>query len=88
MEASFYQDDIPHLKDLIIKADACGSLDRLENARILHNKGRVLVMQGQQVLAVENFEKANQIFEQEYSLWDTAWDLNRVRHQSSNNWPA
>ena len=75
MEASFFQDDIPHLTNLIRKAEACGSLDKLENARILHNKGRVLVLQGQQVLAVENFEKANQIFEQEYSLWDTAWDL-------------
>ena len=75
MEASFFQDDIPHLISLIKKTDACGSLDRLENARILHNKGRVLVMQGQQVLGVENFEKALQIFEEEYSLWDTAWVL-------------
>ena len=75
MEASFFQDDIPHLTNLIRKAEACGSLDQLENARILHNKGRVLVMQGQQVLAVENFEKAHQIFEEEYSVWDTAWDL-------------
>jgi tetratricopeptide (TPR) repeat protein len=75
MEASFFQDDIPHLIDLIKKADEYGSLDRLESARILHNKGRVFVMQGKQVLGVEKFEKALQVFEEEYSLWDTAWTL-------------
>ena len=75
MEASFFQDDIPLLKELIKRADSFGSIDRLESARILHNKGRVLVLQGEQVLAVENFEKANKVFEEEYSLWDTAWDL-------------
>ncbi len=75
MEASFFQNDIPHLIELIKEADMCDSLDRLERARILMNKGRVFVMQGRLTQGAENFEKALRVFEEEYSVWDTAWDL-------------
>ena len=75
MEASFFQNDIPHLIELIKEADMCDSLDRLESARILMNKGRVFVMQGRLTQGAENFEKALRVFEEEYSVWDAAWDL-------------
>jgi predicted ATPase len=39
MEASFFQNDIPHLADLIGEAEKCNITDRIENARILMNKG-------------------------------------------------
>jgi tetratricopeptide (TPR) repeat protein len=75
MEASFYQNDIPHLQQLIAKAEKCNVTDRLEKGRILMNKGRVSVMYGQPAESIENYEKALRIFEEEYSLWDTAWVL-------------
>ena len=39
------------------------------------NKGRVIVMQGDQRRGTKYFEDALRVFEEEYSLWDTAWVL-------------
>jgi tetratricopeptide (TPR) repeat protein len=75
MEATFFQNDIPHLVDLIGEAEKCNITDRIENARILMNKGRVIVMQGDQGGGTKYFEDALRVFEEEYSLWDTAWVL-------------
>lgn len=75
MEATFFQNDIPHLADLIGEAEKCNITDRIENARILMNKGRVIVMQGDQGGGTKYFEDALRVFEEEYSLWDTAWVL-------------
>ena len=75
MEASFFQNDIPRLQQNIVEAEKCNVTNRLENARILMNKGRVSVMTGQAALSVKNYKEALRVFEEEYSLWDAAWDL-------------
>jgi tetratricopeptide (TPR) repeat protein len=75
MEASFFQNDIPNLNRLIEEADKCNITDRLEKARILMNKGRVFVMQGKPAVGAKYHEEALRVFEEEYSLWDTAWNL-------------
>jgi tetratricopeptide (TPR) repeat protein len=75
MESAFFQNDFPSLTELVNKAENDSSIDRLENARILSNKGRLLVMQGNLASAVIQHEKALLVFEEEYSLWDTAWAL-------------
>jgi predicted ATPase len=73
MEASFFQNDIPHLAGLIEEAEKLEFSDRLERARLIMNKGRVLVMQDQQAAATELYEEALRIFQEEFSIWDTAW---------------
>ena len=75
MEASFFQNDLTHLQQLLKQADETISSDRLETARVLMNKGRVCTLQGNQMLGLESRRKALQVFEEEYSLWDTAWCL-------------
>lgn len=75
MEAAFFQGDLAHLKELLEKAEEHSALDRLERARIRMNRARVLNMQGMWARAQEDFEWALQVFEEEYSLWDTAWIL-------------
>ena len=39
------------------------------------SKGRIFTMQNKAAEALENFEAALQVFEEEYSLWDSAWGL-------------
>ena len=73
MEASFFQNDIPRLAKLIEEADKCKITNRLEKARIIMNKGRFFSLQGQ--LGEKYFAEALRVFEEEYSVWDTAWDL-------------
>ena len=75
MEASFFQNDIPHLSELIKETEKCDVTDRLENACIVMNKGRVFLMQSLSAVATKYFEQALRVFEEEYSLFDTAWDL-------------
>lgn len=74
MDATFFKGDIPHLKELIEKANECATVDRLECARIQMNKGRTMVTTNP-ALALENYEEALRVFEEEYSLWDIAWVL-------------
>lgn len=74
MDATFFKGDVSHLKELTEKVDECTTLDRLECARILMNKGRAMVTT-KPALALENYEEALRVFEQEYSLWDAAWVL-------------
>ncbi len=75
MEAAFFQSDLTHMGELLKQADLTNSDDRLENARILMNRGRIFTLQGQQRPGILNRRKALQVFEEEYSLWDTAWCL-------------
>jgi tetratricopeptide (TPR) repeat protein len=75
MEASFFQNDLTHLQELIDESEKTISADRLEMARMWMNKGRVCTLQGNQLAGIENRRKALQVFEEEYSLSDTAWCL-------------
>jgi len=74
MDATFFKGDVPHLRELIEKVDECATIDRLECARIQMNKGRTIVTTNP-ALALENYEEALRVFEEEYSLWDAAWVL-------------
>lgn len=75
MEASFFQNDLAKLEELLKEAEKCDLVDRLENARVLHNKARVFTLHGRMGYGIENSRKALQIFQEEYSVWDTAWTL-------------
>ncbi len=76
MEAAFFQNDIPHLTELISKAEGYAAVDRLENARVLVNRGRVALMYKDMPMAsIKDQEEALRIFREEYSLWDVAWAL-------------
>jgi len=75
MEAVFQYGDMTRLMELAKEAEPFAAADRLENARILGSKGRSFALQGNYPAAIENWEKALQVFEEEYSLWDVAWAL-------------
>jgi tetratricopeptide (TPR) repeat protein len=75
MEAAFFGNDLSRLIALIAEAEKFNVSDPLENARILMNKGRVQLLQGNAPLAVPYYEQSLRVFEEEYQLWDTAWDL-------------
>jgi predicted ATPase len=74
MEAYFFQNDLFHLEMLLEEADKCVKIDRLENARILHNKARVCTLKGHIELGIEFTSEALKVFEEECALWDVAWD--------------
>ena len=75
MFAAYYQGDIHRLKELTDKAEANATADRLENARVLHQKARVLGIQGQMEASLKLNEEALKVFEEEYALSDAAWSL-------------
>ena len=75
MDATFFQGEGTHLVELVEKAEKYAALDRLESARIRLNKGRISMDQHKTVRALEDFEGALRVFEEEYSLWDAAWAL-------------
>jgi KaiC/GvpD/RAD55 family RecA-like ATPase/tetratricopeptide (TPR) repeat protein len=60
--------------DLVKKAEPYVGADRLEGARVLFTKGRVLTLKGDSA-QYEIYGAALLIFEEEYSLWDVAWAL-------------
>jgi len=76
MDAAFFQNNVKHLEELVKKAENCLSTNRLETARILINKARVnQVFDFKPNIAIKNQQSALSTFEEEYSLWDTAWAL-------------
>jgi KaiC/GvpD/RAD55 family RecA-like ATPase/tetratricopeptide (TPR) repeat protein len=75
MEAVFQYGDMPHLMELVKNAEPYAAADRLENARVLMSRGRSVGMQGMLLAALEDWEAALRVFEEEYSLWDVAWAL-------------
>ncbi len=75
MESAWVFGDSAHLMDLVKKAEPYASSDRLENARVLMYRGRVAHMQGVLLKTDECYRAALQVFEEEYSLWDTAYAL-------------
>jgi tetratricopeptide (TPR) repeat protein/KaiC/GvpD/RAD55 family RecA-like ATPase len=76
MESAFQYMDIPHLMELVKKAEPYAAADRLESARVLTQRGRVHIFGQDMVkLALEDWEAALRAFEEEYSLWDAALAL-------------
>jgi KaiC/GvpD/RAD55 family RecA-like ATPase/tetratricopeptide (TPR) repeat protein len=75
MEAVFQYGDMPHLMELVKKAEPYAGADRLENARILGSRARFFTMRNMAPAALEAWEAALPVFEEEYSLWDAAWAL-------------
>jgi predicted ATPase len=73
MDTAFFQGDSTHLVELVKKAEEYAALDRLESARIRVNKARIFMDQHMEARALEDFEEALRVFEEEYSLWDAAW---------------
>ncbi len=73
MEAIWYkEEDSSRLMELVEKAEKYASLDNLEKARILWNKGRAISWLGKMEEALNYHEQALKIFEDEYSLPDVA----------------
>ena len=76
MESAFQCMDIPQLMELVNQSEPYFEFDRLENARVLINRGRVSFFgQGNVKLALEDMENALRIFEEEHSYWDAALAL-------------
>ena len=76
MEAVFQYMDMPHLMELVKKAEPYAAADRLESARVLLSRARVYTFgQNRWKLAIEDQAAALRVFEEEYSLWDAAFAL-------------
>ena len=75
MESTFQYMDIPHLIELVKRAEPYASADRLENARVLTQRGRTYVFQGMPKLAIKDWGAALPVFEEENSFWDAALAL-------------
>lgn len=72
-ESAFQLGEWHHMLKLIKKSKRYTATDRLENARILGCRSRALALQMKPY--AKYLENALQVFEEEYSLWDTAWTL-------------
>ena len=75
MEAVFQYGDMTHLMELVKKAEPYAAADRLENARVLGSRARFFTMRRMSSAALETWQAALPVFEEEYSLWDIAWAL-------------
>jgi KaiC/GvpD/RAD55 family RecA-like ATPase/tetratricopeptide (TPR) repeat protein len=75
MFAAYYQGDLHRLEELTDKAERNATADRLESARVLHQKARVLGVKGHAGASLQLNEEALKVFEEEYALADAAWSL-------------
>ncbi len=76
MFAAYYLGDMPLLAKLTQKAEENATADRLEAARVLHQKARISVMARDDIATCRRLsEEALKIFEEEYALSDAAWIL-------------
>ncbi len=75
MDAAFFEGDTVHLLELTKQAEPLASEDRLETARIRYRKGRALIYKGNFAGALEDYEAALKISEEEYSISDVASEL-------------
>lgn len=85
MDTIWFQERVSdRLVDLLKKAEPLAAVDRLESARVRWNNGRTHVWGGPEQLkeALTDHEEALRVFEEEYSLLDTArilWPVGLVR---------
>ena len=75
MDAAFFEGDTVHLLELTKQAEPLATEDRLETARIRYRKGRALIYKGNFAGALEDYEAALKISEEEYSMSDVASEL-------------
>ncbi len=75
LEASFWRGDMKHAVELAGKSEEYGSLDRLEYARLLIWRGRVVGFSGDPEAALRDLEQALRISEEQHSLMDAAQTL-------------
>ena len=75
MDAAFFEGDTVHLLELTKQAEPLATEDRLETARIRYRKGRALIYKGNFAQALEDYEAALKISEEEYSISDVASEL-------------
>ena len=76
MDAAFFQGDTPRLVELVEKAEEHSALDRLESARVQVNRARAnMFLKRWSPDSLERVERRLRVFEEEYSLWDTALGL-------------
>ena len=83
MFGAYYQGDILRLKALTDEAEKNATNDRLESARVIHQKARVMGIQGQISASLRLNEEALKVFEEEYALSDAAWSLFVVGYLAS-----
>jgi tetratricopeptide (TPR) repeat protein len=72
MDSALRFGDNLHAVELVKEAEQCAVADRLENARILIYKAKTHAYQNIVKTALGEFKAALKVFEEEYSLWDTA----------------
>ncbi len=80
MFAAFYLGDKPLLVRLTRKAEENAIADRLESARVLHQRSRI---QQDSWAVWKGSEEALMVFEEEYALSDSAWVLFVIGYQAS-----
>ncbi len=83
MFGAYYQGDILRLKALTDEAEENATADRLESARVIHQKARVIGIQGQIATSLRLNEEALKVFEEEYALPEAAWSLFVVGYLAS-----
>jgi predicted ATPase len=83
IQSEFQLGDTPRLSELLKKAEPYMSANRLENARILESKARVLTDQNLFARSLECEAEALQVFEEEYALWDIASSLMSIGIQQA-----
>ena len=75
MDSAFFDGNTVHLLQLTKLAEPLAAEDRLEAARIRYRRGRALIYQGNFSQALEDYEAALKVSEEEYSVGDVASDL-------------
>jgi tetratricopeptide (TPR) repeat protein len=80
MFAAWFKGDSALLAKFTELAEQNATADRLESARVLHQKARVVGLQGHMTTASELLDQALKIFEEEYALEDIAWVLFAAGH--------
>jgi tetratricopeptide (TPR) repeat protein/KaiC/GvpD/RAD55 family RecA-like ATPase len=75
LDSAFFQGNLLQLIELAKSAEKFAVDDRLESARVRMNKGRLLLLLGNPMDGLMDFEEALKIDEEEYSLSDAARTL-------------
>jgi predicted ATPase len=84
MFSAWFKGDLDQLKILTVMAEENANADRLESARVLHQKARVIGLQGQMLLSLEMIDNALVVFEENYALEDAAWVLFVAGHLATS----